>query len=200
VKLRPRLLAASLAAALVVSVGVGWAIARTGDSSSDGVVHIGGTDTEPGVTDDLRPPTIGTNAVVRGKPLPDVDVQTLQGDSVNVAGLAGQPMVINVWGSTCGPCKQELPSFAAAHLKYGDRVRFVGIDYLGASDHEEQFARDKGVQYELLYDSNGEFLVATGITTFPVTLFVSADGTIVKQSGLLDDEKLTSLIESELLP
>ena len=182
-----------------MSVGVGWAIARTGDSSSDGVVHIGGTDTEPGVTDDLRPPTIGTNAVVRGKPLPDVDVQTLQGDSVNVAGLAGQPMVINVWGSTCGPCKQELPSFAAAHLQYGDRVRFVGIDYLGASDHEEQFARDKGVQYELLYDSNGEFLVATGITTFPVTLFVSADGTIVKQSGLLDDEKLTSLIESELL-
>ncbi len=181
-----------------MSVGVGWAIARTGDSSSDDVVHIGGTD-EPGVTDDLRPPTIGTNAVVRGKPLPDVDVQTLEGDSVNVAGLKGQPMVINVWGSTCGPCKQELPSFAAAHLKYGDQVRFVGIDYLGASDHEEQFARDKGVQYELLYDSNGEFLVATGITTFPVTLFVSADGTIVKQSGLLDDEKLTSLIESELL-
>jgi len=212
-----------------VSVGVGWAIARTGDSSSDDVVHIGGTDTEsdstdpqsvvthmggpvvtdtidlsdpvtqPGVTDDLRPPTIGTNAVVRGKPLPDVDVQTLEGDSVNVAGLKGQPMVINVWGSTCGPCKQELPAFAAAHLKYGDQVRFVGIDYLGASDHEEQFARDKGVQYELLYDGNGEFLVATGITTFPVTLFVSADGTIVKQTGLLDDEKLTSLIESELL-
>ena len=201
VNVRPRLLVISLVTALVVSLGVGWAIARTGgDSSSDGVSHIDATDaTGPAVTDDLRPPTIGTNAVVKGKPLPDVAVQTLQGDAVQVSSLKGQPMVINVWGSTCVPCKQELPAFAAAHLQYGDTVRFVGIDYLGASDREEQFARDKGVQYELLYDSNGEFIVAVGITTFPVTLFVRADGTIVKQTGLLDEGKLTSIIESELL-
>ena len=181
-----------------MSVGVGWAIARTGDSSSDDVVHIGGTD-EPGVTDDLRPPTIGTNAVVRGKPLPDATVVTLQGDSVKVRSLVGQPMVINVWFSTCGPCKQELPAFAAAHLKYGDKVRFVGIDSLGASDHEEQFARDKGVQYELFYDTDGAFTNDVGIAAFPVTLFVNSDGIIVRQTGLLDEAAITEHIESDLL-
>ena len=78
-------------------------------------------------------------------------------------------------------------------------MRFVGIDYLPPSDHEEQFARDKGVQYELLYDGDGEFINEVGIAAFPVTLFVTADGTIVQQTGQLDEAKLTSLIESELL-
>lgn len=177
---------------LVASVAIGYAISRSGDSTSD-VVKVDGT------SGPLQPPTIGTNAPVTGTPLPHVTVQTLEGDAVATADLLGQPMVINVWGSTCGPCKKELPDFAAVHQQYGDRVRFVGMDYLPASDHEEQFARDKGVQYELLYDGDGAFINAVGITAFPVTLFVRPDGTIVKQTGQLDAAKLTSLIESELL-
>jgi thiol-disulfide isomerase/thioredoxin len=108
-------------------------------------------------------------------------------------------MVINVWGSTCGPCKKELPDFAKVQQVYGDQVRFVGIDYLPPSDHEEKFARDKGVQYELLYDADGKFIAKVGIAAFPVTLFVTANGTIVKQTGQLDEAKLTALIKSELL-
>lgn len=194
-KLRPRLLVISLAVSLVASVAIAWAITRGDDdaASSDEIVTVDGTDGP------LQPPTIGTNAVVKGKPLPEVSVQTRDGDEVEIASLVGQPMVVNVWGSTCGPCKQELPAFAAAHLTFGDRVRFVGIDYLPPSDREESFARDKGVQYELLYDSNGDFVNEVGIAAFPVTLFVDASGTIVRQSGQLDEAKLTEYIESELL-
>jgi len=89
---RPRLLVISLAVALVASFGVGCTISRS-DSSSDDVIHIGRTDDSgPDATDDLRPPTIGTNAVVKGKPLPDVAVSTLAGDSVNMRSLTGTPM------------------------------------------------------------------------------------------------------------
>ena len=194
VKVRKRLLLGSLATAAVASVAIGWAIARVGNDSNvvDSVV-IGGGDGQ------LQPPTIGTNAVVKGEPLPDVDVQTVEGVAVAVRSLIGQPMVINVWGSTCVPCKKELPYFAAAHLTYGDRVRFVGIDFLPPSDREEQFARDKGVQYELFYDANGEFITSLGIAAFPVSLFVSADGTIVRQTGQLDEAKIAEFIENELL-
>ena len=107
----------------------------------------------------------------------------------------GQPLVINVWGSSCGPCKAELPDFAAAHARFGDTVRFVGIDYLPPSEAEEAFARDRGVQYELLYDADGEFISAAGIATFPVTLFVAPDGTIVEQTGLLDEERIAALVD-----
>lgn len=199
-KIRVRLLVVSLLVAAVVSVALGWAVARLGNNSSGADAGSG----EPVASLDNsgvipQPPSIETNAVVGGEPLPDVDVQTLDGDDVAVRSLIGQPMVINVWSSNCVPCKKELPDFAAAHLVYGDDVRFVGIDYLPPSQREESFARDKGVQYELLYDANGSFITAMGLFAYPVTLFVSADGTVVKQSGQLDEQQLTDLIESELL-
>ncbi|MFM2076247.1 MAG: hypothetical protein RJA49_137 [Actinomycetota bacterium] len=192
-KVRKRLLIGSLVASAVASVAIGLAIANN-HSSSDSVAVLGGTDTTLGASTGIP-----TNAAVQGKALPKVTIQTLAGDDVTTADLRGHPMVINVWGSTCGPCKKELPDFAKVQKVYGDRVRFVGVDYLPPSDREEKFARDRGVQYELLYDGNGEFVDKVGIAAFPVTLFVTADGTIVKQTGQLDEAKLTKLIEDNLL-
>ena len=197
VKLRPRLLVVSLLIAAIISVGLGWVIARGGtDSSSANTVIVDDTN---GASSQLQPPTIGTNAVVKGDQLPDATVQTLDGTVVSVRSLVGQPLVINVWGSTCVPCQKELPDFAAAHLAFGDQVRFVGISFLGASDREESFARDRGVNYELLYDGDGAFINAMGIAAFPVTLFVNADGVIVRQTGQLNEDSLTSFLESDLL-
>ena len=56
----------------------------------------------------------------------------------------------------------------------GDQVRFVGIDSLPPSDTEETFARDKGVQYELLYDPNGELTSVIGVAACPQSLFIDA--------------------------
>jgi thiol-disulfide isomerase/thioredoxin len=107
-------------------------------------------------------------------------------------------VVINVWNSTCGPCKKELPAFAAVHAQYGDRVRFVGVNTLDVPEVNESFARERGVQYELLRDVDGAFTDAVGIATQPVTLFVAADGTIVRQTGVLDEATLQQYVD-ELL-
>jgi len=195
VKRRTRLLVSSLVVAAVASVAIGWAIARSHGSSDDAVVRIDGS----GPTSVPEGGAFPVNQVVKGKPLPAVDVLTLTGTKVATASLLGTPLVINVWGSTCGPCKKELPDFAKVQQVYGKQVRFVGVDYLPPSDHEEQFARSKGVEYELLYDGTGKFIAKVGIAAFPVTLFVRADGTIVQQTGQLDAAKLTAIIKSELL-
>jgi len=187
--MRLRLLTLGLALALAVIAG--WAISRSNDGNDD-TAHL---DTR--VT--FEQPSIKTNAAVQGDPLPDATVQNLAGDDITIASLVGRPMVINIWGSTCGPCKKELPDFAAAHLEYGDSVRFVGIDYLPASDREEAFARDRGVQYELFYDGTGEFIANVGIAAFPVTLFVDSNGRIIRQTGQLNEAELIAIIESDLL-
>lgn len=168
-----------------------WAYAELNDVGDDTA------DLDTRVT--FEQPSIETNANVKGDMLPDSTVQDLRGDDVDIASLVGQPMVINIWGSTCPPCKKELPDFAAAHLQYQDSVRFVGISYLPASDREENFARDRGVQYELLYDGSGEFINDMGVAAFPVTLFVDANGRIVRQTGQLDEAQLIDFIEDDLL-
>ena len=131
--------------------------------------------------------------------MPDVDIQTLADDTFSTSELVGRPLIINFWYSTCAPCKRELPAFAAAHSKFGDKVRFVGLDPLPPSDTEESFARDKGVKYELYYDANGGLTSTVGVSAFPQTLFIDASGTIIRQTGELTEAKLDELIGTQLL-
>jgi hypothetical protein len=57
---------------------------------------------------------------------------------------------------------------------------------------------DRGVGYELLRDVDDGFRVHGRIATLPVTLFVDADGTIVRQTGVLEEDELREYAE-ELL-
>lgn len=194
-----RLLAGSIAGAIVVSVVGGYALSRAGDSdagdgssgSSDEVVVL---DT-PGTA---QIPSIETNPRVSGEALPVVELETNEGDTISTADLLGQPMVLNFWYSTCAPCKKELPAFAAVHAEFGDEVRFIGVNPYDTPETNESFARDKGVQYELLRDPDGAYQSAIEIATAPFTLFVAADGTIVRQTGVVEEAELRQYVE-ELL-
>ena len=188
-----RLLLGSLAVAIAVVVAVG-VVTRSNSVGDSGT----GDDVTLTSAGDLSP-TIGTNAAVTGRALPVVDIQTLTDDTLSTADLLGRPLIINFWYSTCAPCKRELPAFAAAHGKFGNEVRFVGLDPLPPSDTEESFARDKGVKYELYYDSDGELTSTVGVSAFPQTLLIDAGGTIVRQTGELTEEELDELIRTELL-
>ncbi len=187
-----RLLFGSLAVAATVVVAIAVVAATRGNANtiSDNVTLTSSNDLSP---------TIGTNAAVTGRSFPKVDIETLAGDSFHTADLLGTPLVVNFWYSTCAPCKRELPAFAAVNAKLGDKVRFVGVDTLPPSQNEEAFARDKGVQYELLYDPNGALTTAVGIANSPQTLFIDASGKIVEQTGELTADKLEALVRTKLL-
>jgi thiol-disulfide isomerase/thioredoxin len=190
-----RLFVGSILAAIVVSVLGGWLLSRD-DDDTGGIAAVDDIVlAKPGTS---QIPSIGTNAPVQGTSLPTVDLSTNDGGTVGTTDLLGQPLVINVWNSTCGPCKKELPAFAAVHAEYGDQVRFVGVNTLDVPEVNESFARERGVQYELLRDVDGAFTDAVGIATQPVTLFVATDGTIVRQTGVLDEATLQQYVD-ELL-
>ena len=194
-----RLLAATLAGAVAISLAGGWALSRDGD---DDQLARGAADDEsvvelstPGTA---QIPSIETNPQMSGDVLPTVELQTNDGAAVSTADLLGQPLVLNFWYSTCAPCEHELPAFAAVSAEFGDQVRFVGVNPYDSAATNESFARDKGVGYELLRDPDGAYLSAIEIATAPFTLFVDASGTIVRQTGVLDEDQLRTYVE-ELL-
>jgi len=57
-----------------------------------------------------------------------VELECLDGkEGAQLGGLRG-PMVVNVWGSWCGPCKEEMPVLRAFYEKAKDKVQLIGVD------------------------------------------------------------------------
>lgn len=189
---RPRLLAGSLAAAVVIGIGGGFLWASVND---DAALDARLDDPQSVVTF----PNDGlVNADLRGDPLPLVSLGDRDGNEVQTASFIGQPLVINLWFSTCGPCAKELPDFAEVHAERGDDVRFIGVNPQDSVETMDRFARDRDVQYELYLDDFAEFTDAVGAVSFPVTLFVTADGRIVSQTGAIEADELRSEIDQLL--
>ncbi len=132
---RRRPLMIVLAITLVVSIFGGWALSRSNDNRLDVELDTPGTYDAPGGG-------IPTAPAIQGDLLPDVTVKTLTGDDVTLRSLVGQPMVINVWYSSCVPCAKELPAFGSVHRVLGDQVRFVGLNTQDNAAKAEQFARE----------------------------------------------------------
>ena len=170
-----RLLVGSLAIAVVVSVGAGWAIAARDDDAVESIVM-----DEPGVRQD---PTLGTNAPVQGDPLPDLVLVDTAGNDVPMSSLEGEPLIINFWYSGCVPCKKEMPVLGASADALDGKVRFVGVNVLDDGGTAQAFADEHGAGYLQLLDPNGELVSEAGVGVQPTTLFVAADGTIVKQQA-----------------
>jgi peroxiredoxin len=191
---RPRLLVASLAIAVVVSVigAVIWAQVM-GDDGSAGDVDATLSDPTGGVV--TYPDDGLLNDEVSGEGLPAAVLTDRDGNDVATADLVGTPLVMNFWFTTCPPCANELPDFAEVHAEVGDEVRFVGVNMVDAVPTMERFAEERGVQYELLRDELAELTDAIGAVSFPVTIFVGSDGTIVEQTGVLDAAQLRAKVD-----
>jgi thiol-disulfide isomerase/thioredoxin len=97
------------------------------------------------------------------------------------------------------PCKKELPAFAAVHQELGDRVRFVGLNLQDTPERAQRFARDAGVGYEILLDTDQQIALDLDLANFPSTLFVDASGHIVDlHQGALTADELRALITNKL--
>lgn len=133
-----------------------------------------------------------------GRALPTEGVVPIDDGQVAFGELTG-PLVVNVWASTCVPCRDEMPALQAFAEQYAGKVTVVGIDPLDSEGDLRDFADEVGVTYPLYRDPDGVFQVDLGIELIPTTLFVRADGTIARLfMGALDQDSLAALVASEL--
>lgn len=108
---------------------------------------------------------------------PAVLLPTLRGSgTVSIAKLAGKPIVLNFWASTCEVCKSETPALAAVARSLGGKVTFVGIDSVDRHGPAMAFITKYHVPYPIGFDPQGTAAIRFGVVALPVTFFLSPSG------------------------
>ncbi|MDT0200535.1 TlpA disulfide reductase family protein [Nocardioides sp. AE5] len=117
--------------------------------------------------------------------LPDVTLPCFGGgEAVNLSSLRG-PMVVNLWASWCGPCRDEMPIFEEFAQAYAGKVAVLGINYNDTqTTNGMQLALDTGVSYPQLADTQTTLsrkAPLPALQGLPFTILVDADGMVVHQ-------------------
>jgi cytochrome c biogenesis protein CcmG/thiol:disulfide interchange protein DsbE len=132
--------------------------------------------TEPGASPDRL--VVGGHPLL-GKPAPEIDLATLDGEPVQLSGLRGRPVLINFWATWCPPCREEFPLMVEAYAAHaGEGLEILGVLHDDLPDGARRFAADMGAAWPILEDpqdvAHGDYIVPG----LPTSYFIDADGVV----------------------
>ena len=137
-------------------------------------------------------------------------VRTLDGKRVEINKLLGEgkPVVLNIWATWCGPCRQEIPHLIDLAKKHGkDGLVVIGLTYEDYKDKNIQavkdFVNEHSINYELAftrlslyyYFNKGDYAI-----TVPQTFIFNSNGTMVDKVVGLDVKAVEDAVAIALRP
>ncbi|TQM12679.1 cytochrome c biogenesis protein CcmG/thiol:disulfide interchange protein DsbE [Pseudoxanthomonas sp. 3HH-4] len=156
-----------------------------------GLLYYGVSQSDRAGRDALPSPLIG-------KPAPAFEMPLLHDPAKRVtnADLAGQPYVMNVWGSWCPECRVEHPILTKFALT--KRVRFIGYNLKDEREDALRWLDQFGNPYMMVVaDLEGRTAIDWGIYGAPETFLVDGQGVIRwKHVGAIDQ----AIIDHQLIP
>ena len=123
---------------------------------------------------------------------PNFTLSDLQGQEVSLNDLKGKVVLLNFWGTWCGPCVKEIPDFIELYDKYNkEGLEIVGIAIQsGSPENIKLFSEHYKINYPILTDINGNesykafsdygTISGVGMRAVPTTFLIDRDGYIVK--------------------
>lgn len=113
--------------------------------------------------------------------------------------------LVNVWGTFCGPCKEEMPDLAKLYDEYKDKMNFLGVvvDTNVSMDtnvgEAQQIIKDSGVNYKNIMPNPTTEDTLVNITAMPTTFFVNSEGKVLGGFvGKADKDSLKATIDKLL--
>jgi thiol-disulfide isomerase/thioredoxin len=140
---------------------------------------------------------------------PDIDIVMYQGDAA-VGGSKnrlshlwgkGKPIVLNYFAGLCPPCRMELPDFQQLYTGSAKgKFILIGVDVgsfvgLGSRDDGKALLRDLKITFPAGTIFSADAFRRSGIFGMPTTVFVTADGKILrKYTGMLTRDQMTAFL------
>jgi thiol-disulfide isomerase/thioredoxin len=135
-----------------------------------------------------------------GSKAPTAAMETLDGKPADLAQYIGKsPVLIEFWATWCGNCKQLEPALHAAHKKYGDKVKFVGVavSVNQSPARVKAYAEKHSIPMDMYFDRKG---FVTDVYEVPATSYivvVDARGKVV-YTGLGGDQNIEAAIKKAM--
>jgi len=158
------LIAGSVAALLIVILLVVGLMNRGGATTIDDALATG---------DRPQAPDLTLPVLVSGPGLPPA------GQQASLSDLRGKVVLLNLWASWCGPCKEEAPVLEAVWNRYRTKgVVVLGIDIQDLTQDALEFIEEYRLTYPSLRDGSDDSKTALEATGVPETYLIDRTGRI----------------------
>jgi thiol-disulfide isomerase/thioredoxin len=117
-----------------------------------------------------------------GGMLREATLKGLNGPSRNLSAFRGRPLIINVWASWCGPCREEMASLE--RLAWRDRKQYFAIIGISTDDDADQakgMLKHANATISHFIDTGLQMENMLGATRLPLTVLVDADGRVLEK-------------------
>jgi thiol-disulfide isomerase/thioredoxin len=115
--------------------------------------------------------------------LRDAPMQGLSGNSRLLSDYRHKPLIINVWASWCGPCRQEMDSLEnLSHRFGGNRFSVIGISTDDYRDKAKAFLRQAKTTFSHYIDSQLLLENMLGADRLPLTILVDEQGRVLSKT------------------
>ena len=144
------------------------------------------------IASDLEP-AVG---LAQGNRAPDFSLTTLDDESVTLSNLRDRVVLLNFWGTWCGPCRREMPEFQKAYQEWREKgFEILAIAYNDTEAAMSDFRDEFGLTFALALDDTGEINDAYGIQTRPSSYLLGPGGIILaRHFGIMTEDQLNEML------
>jgi len=141
----------------------------------------------------------GFSLTAVGKTVPDIhSMNTYTGKKFDLSSLRGKYVVLDFWGTWCGPCISGMPKMKEYLDKYKVKLEIVGV--ASESDNGERWKKflDGKPQYQwhhVLSTKTEDYILKFSVAGFPTKIIVDPAGKIIGRFVGEDDEIYKKLDE-----
>jgi thiol-disulfide isomerase/thioredoxin len=115
-----------------------------------------------------------------GETLREARMHGLNGPDRLLSQYRGKPLLINVWASWCGPCRQEMGSLERlAWQDQGKRFAMIGISTDDSEPAAKRYLQSANATLNHYIDRALELENMLGAERLPLTLLVDANGRVL---------------------
>jgi thiol-disulfide isomerase/thioredoxin len=117
-----------------------------------------------------------------GGTLRDATLQGLNGPSRKLSGFRGRPLIINVWASWCGPCREEMASLERLAWREGEQYfSIIGVSTDDYADKARGLLKNTNATISHFIDTGLQMENMLGASRLPLTVLVDADGQVLEK-------------------